>query len=361
MTTESPDAADPPQKRDPASKSAHIDLCLTDAVEYRKSPGFERWDLVHQSLPELDLERVDLSTTFLGKRLRAPLVVAPMTGGVDRARTLNRRLAAAVERHGLAMGLGSQRVALEDGSRARTFCVRDVMPTALLLANVGAGQLARGWTAAHCRQAVSMVGADGLFIHLNPVQEAAQGGDVDWRGIADRIRDVAGELQGDGIPVLAREVGFGLSREAARVLVGTGVAGIDCAGAGGTSWSKVEALAARTERRRKMGAAFGEWGIPTVDSILNVRAASPGIPLIATGGLRSGVHLAKALALGADLGAMARPFLVAAEAGDEALDAFVQDTLLELRIAMFAAGVGEVRGFKRPGLLKPAPPVGAVT
>jgi isopentenyl-diphosphate delta-isomerase len=342
------------QKRDPASKGAHIDHCLTTAVEYQKSAGWERYDFIHQALPNLDLDKIDLTTTFLGKTLRAPLMVASMTGGVERAFQINKRLAAAVEKHQLAMGVGSQRVGLEDKDRAYSFKIRESMPTALLFGNIGAGQLAKGWTHKECREAVKMIGADALFIHLNPIQEAAQGGDLDWTGLTEKIKAVVQELAADGIPVVAREVGFGLSRESAVALVATGVAAIDCSGAGGTSWAKVEALCAKTPRRRKMGAAFGEWGIPTVDSILNVRAASKDVPLIATGGLRNGIHVAMALALGADVAAMARPFLVAADKGEAALEEFIEDTLLETRIAMFGAGVGNVEDLKTRPVLRPA-------
>jgi isopentenyl-diphosphate delta-isomerase len=353
-----PDPLLPPEsaKRDPASKGAHIDHCLTTAVEYRKSAGFERYDFVHQALPDLDLGSVDLSVRFLGKPMKAPLMVAPMTGGVDRAHLINQRLAAAVERWGLCMGVGSQRVGLEQQDRAYTFRVREKMATAPLFANVGAGQLAKGWTHRECRQAVQMIEADALFIHLNPIQEAAQGGDLDWRNLGARIGAVVEELGKDGIPVFAREVGFGLSRQAVEQLVKAGVSGIDCSGAGGTSWAKVEALCAKSPRRRKMGAAFGEWGIPTVDSILNVRGVTSTLPLIATGGLRNGSHVAMALALGADLGAMARPFLVAADKGEAALDEFIEDTLLELRITMFGVGAANVRELRTRPVLRPATP-----
>ncbi len=329
-----------PLVRDPQSKTHHIDACLTPAVEYTKTTGFERWDFENQALPDVRLDDIDLSTRLAGKTLRAPLMIAPMTGGVERAHILNLRLAAAAEKHGLAMGVGSQRVGLEDDARAALFQVRTVAPSILLFANFGVGQLAKGWGVDHARRAVDMIGADALFLHMNPVQEAAQGGDVDFRGLAGHIRALCEALDRDRIPVFAREVGFGLSSQAARVLIDCGVAGLDCAGAGGTSWSKVEGICAKTERRRKMGMAFGEWGIPTADAIRAVRGVSSTIPLIATGGLRSGLDLAKAIALGADVGAMARPMLVAADAGDAALDAFIDDTLTELRIAMFGIGAG---------------------
>jgi isopentenyl-diphosphate delta-isomerase len=358
---ETSDAAAP--VRDPQSKTHHIDACLTPAVEYKKTTGFERYDFVNQALPEVRLDDIDLSTRLAGKALQAPLMIAPMTGGVERAHVLNLRLAAVAEKRGLAMGVGSQRVGLEDAARAALFQVRSVAPTIPLFANFGVAQLAKGWGVDHARRAVAMIGADALFLHMNPVQEAAQGGDVDFRGLAERVAALCAALRSEGIPVFAREVGFGLSADAARVLVDCGVAGLDCAGAGGTSWAKVEAICAKTERRRKMGMAFGEWGIPTADAIVAVRSVAPRIPLIATGGLRSGLDLAKALALGADVGAMARPMLVAADAGEDALDAFVDDTLTELRIAMFGIGARDLTALRGTPHLRetPAPrgPVGS--
>jgi isopentenyl-diphosphate delta-isomerase len=218
-----------------------------------------------------------------------------------------------------------------------------VAPHVPLFANLGAGQFARGYGAEQARRAVAMIGADALFVHFNAVQEAVQGGDRDFRGVAQRLTVVCRELASDGIPVYAREVCFGMSEATARRLVDCGVAGIDCSGAGGTSWAKVEACCARTERARELGLAFGEWGIPTSESILNVRAAAPALPLIASGGLRSGLDLARALALGADVGAMARPFLLAAHASEEAVVSLVEGVLEELRICMFATGSGTVR------------------
>lgn len=335
-----PDGA--PLKRNPESKTQHIDACLTAAVEYVKRAGFERLDFVNQALPEVSLEEIDLSTSMCGKALKAPLMIAPMTGGVERAHQLNLRLASAAQRFGLAMGVGSQRVGLEDAERAKLFAVRSVAPDILLFANFGAAQLASGWGVEHARRAVDMIEADALFLHFNPIQEAAQGGDVDFRGLIFKVREVCAAMRSQGVPVFAREVGFGISAEAARELIDAGVSGIDCAGAGGTSWAKVEGLCAKTERRKKMGMAFGEWGIPTADSIRAVRSVSQRIPLIATGGLRSGLDLAKALALGADVGAMARPMLVAAHQGEEALAARIEDVLTELRIAMFGIGASSL-------------------
>ena len=345
------DALKRPPIRDPESKVQHIDACLTDAVEYRKTTGLERFEFVNQALPEVSLADIDLNLNFAGKLLHAPLMIAPMTGGMERGFEINQRLARAAQRWRIPMGVGSQRIALEDDMRAHFFQIRRAAPDVLLFANLGGAQLVKGWGAKEAIRAVEMIEADALFIHLNPIQEAIQGGEQDFRGLAEHLRVVCGELRSAGVPVFAREVCFGMSPDAAKRLIDCGVAGIDCAGAGGTSWAKVEALCAKTERRRDMGERFGEWGIPTSRSIQNVRGVSSTIPLIACGGLRSGIDLAKALALGADVGAMARPFLLKAHESEEALDTFIADTLTELRICMFGAGAASLPMLK--GTLAP--------
>ena len=324
--------------RNPTSKLAHLDACLSGEVEYKKTTQFERFDFINQAAMNISLESIDPSVCFLGKFLKAPLMIAPMTGGVERASELNRLWAKAAEHFSIAMGVGSQRVGIEDKQRAAFYQIRKEAPTALILANIGAGQLCRGWGEKEARQAVEMIEADGLFIHLNAIQEACQDGDVDFRLLLPKITEVVKALKKDGVPVLAREVGFGLSKEAVTRLLETGISGLDCAGAGGTSWAKVEAICAKSERRRQLGLRFAEWGIPTAVSIQNVRAVSKDIPLIATGGLRSGIDLAKAIALGADVGAMARPMLVAAHEGEEALFEWIESVLTELRVCMFGIG-----------------------
>jgi isopentenyl-diphosphate delta-isomerase len=345
--------------RDPRAKLKHIEACLTQPVEYEKSTGLETFDLINQALPEVSLGHLDMTAALAGKTLRAPLMIAPMTGGTEEGLAINLRLAAAAERFGLAMSVGSQRLALERPELARLFKVRDAAPTIALFANLGAGQLVRGWGSAEARRALDMIGADALFIHLNPVQEAIQGGDRDFRELAMRLSRLCKDLGGEGVPVFAREVCFGLSPEAARRLIDCGVAGLDCSGAGGTSWAKVEAYCATTQRRRELGLRFGEWGIPTSRSILNVRNVSSDIPLIASGGLRNGIDLAKALALGADVGAMARPFLLKAQEGEAALHRFIEDVLEELRICMFGTGADKVislRGRAQSGLARQTVP-----
>jgi len=342
-----------PQTRNPEAKAAHITACLDPASQYQRSAGFDHYRFVHQALPALALDDISLGLPFLGKELKAPLMIAPMTGGVGRGHELNRRLAAAAERHGLAMGLGSVRLALEDPERAELFKLRDIAPNALLFSNVGAGNLAQGWGPEKCLDAIRLVDADHLLIHLNPLQEALQAdGNRDFGKTLDMIKRVAEALSPKGITTGVREVGFGLSAKAAQSLIDAGIRVLDCAGAGGTSWSKVEGLCSDDPMTQALAAQFGEWGIPTAESLVQVRALNKNVHLIATGGLRSGLDLAKAIALGADLGAMAMPFLRAADQGDEAVDSLINETLAGLRLAMFGVGARDIDELKGSAFLQ---------
>lgn len=332
--------------RNPRSKLRHLEVCLSEPVEYRKSTGFEAWDFVNEPMPGLSLSTIDMSAVLAGRKLRAPLMVAPMTGGTPRSLEINRRLARAAEAFGLAMGVGSQRIAIEDPALASWFQVRDVAPGVALFANLGAAQLARGYGPDEARRAVEMIGADALFVHLNPMQEALQRGECDFRNVAEPLERICVELARDGIPVFAREVCFGMTDSTARRLVECGVAGIDCSGAGGTSWAKVEAHCSATPEQRDRALRFGEWGIPTAESIVNVRGAVPDRPLVASGGIRSGADVAKAIALGADVAAIARPFLVKADEGEEPLRRYVEEILGDLRLCMLATGSGSVGGLR---------------
>lgn len=331
----------------PQSKVAHLQVCLSDQVEYQKSAGFEQYDLLNQAASEVSLQAIDLSVSFLKRDLSVPLMIAPMTGGVKEAILFNRRLAQAAQHFGMPMGVGSQRVGLENKDRALFYDIRQDAPDIMLFGNIGAGQLCKGWGVNEARRAVEMIRADALFIHLNAVQEACQGGDVNFHHLLHHIETICAALGRDGIPVCVREVGFGLSKQAAKRLIDVGVHGLDCAGAGGTSWAKVEMHCASSERRRQMGERFAEWGIPTAQSILEVREASESVPLIATGGIRSGLDVVKALLLGADMTAMARPFLVAANQGEEALYRLIEDLLLEIRICLFALGIESIHKLKQ--------------
>jgi isopentenyl-diphosphate delta-isomerase len=333
-------------------KTEHLRISLEKDVRFRNlTTGLERYRFVHQALPEMNRDDIDLSTTLLGKELRAPLIISSMTGGTEDAETINQNLALAAQIHGLGMGVGSQRAALEEPGLSHTYQVRDVAPDILLLANLGAVQLNYGYSVEHCQRAVEMIEADGLILHLNPLQEALQPeGNTDFSGLLAKIEAVCRRLS---VPVIVKEVGWGISEQVARRLVDCGVAAIDVAGAGGTSWSEVEMHRADSATLRRIAAAFADWGIPTAESIQMVRRAAPGVTLIASGGIRTGVEAAKAIALGADAVALATPFLPPATVSPEAVGDKIREILEELRTAMFCVGAGNLQELKSVPLQKP--------
>lgn len=318
-------------------KSDHIRINLDEDVRSGLTTGLERYRFIHRALPEIDLDAVDLSLSFFNRRVQAPLLISSMTGGTEEAGRINRTLAEAAQITGIAMGLGSQRAAIERPELADTFRVRREAPDILLFANLGAVQLNYGYGVDECRRAVEMIEADALILHLNPVQEAVQPeGDTRFAGLAGKIEQVCRALP---VPVIAKEVGWGFAEEDVRLLVNAGVAAIDVAGAGGTSWSQVEMHRAKTEAQRRLAAAFITWGIPTTEAILNVRRAAPALPVIASGGLRTGIDIAKCVALGASLGGMAGPFLKAAAQSVALTVQMIEEIQREIRTCMFAAGV----------------------
>ncbi|MBN1965419.1 MAG: type 2 isopentenyl-diphosphate Delta-isomerase [Anaerolineae bacterium] len=330
-----------PAPRTSRRKADHIRINLDENVQFpRLTTGLEQYTFMHQAVPELDLNAISTRTAFLGKPLRAPLLISCMTGGTDEARAINRNLAAAAQEAGIAMGLGSQRAAIEDASLADTYRVRDVAPDILLFANLGAVQLNYGYGVEQCCRAVDMVEADALVLHLNVLQEAVQPeGDVNFGGLLHKIEVVCRALP---VPVIAKEVGWGISAEAARQLADAGVQVIDVAGAGGTSWSEVEYHRAPSTFHAEVAASFADWGIPTAHSLIYARRGAPEMPLIASGGLRNGIDVAKCIALGAGLCGLAGPFL---RAGVESGDAVLELTALlekQLRVAMFGAGAGSL-------------------
>lgn len=334
----------------PRRKSDHIRINREEDVQFPSvTTGLERYRFVHQALPELDLRDIDTSTVFLGHRLEIPLLISSMTGGTDEAGRINRVLAEAAQEAGIAMGLGSQRAALENQELVPTYRVRDVAPDILLMANLGAVQLNYGYGIDHCRRAVEMVGADALILHLNPLQEAVQPeGDVNFSGLLKKIEEVCRALE---VPVVVKEVGWGLSERAARLLAEAGVAALDVAGAGGTSWSQVEAYRAPTEFHARIARSFADWGIPTAESIRMARRGAPDLPIIASGGLRTGIDIAKSIALGASLGGMARPFLMAASSPEE-VHQVIREIAAQLRIAMFGAGVRNIEELSAAELIR---------
>jgi isopentenyl-diphosphate delta-isomerase len=332
-------------------KADHLRICLEEDVQFRETTsGLERYRFLHCCLPELDLRDVDLTTHFLGKTLSSPLLISSMTGGTEQAEMINFRLAAVAQQYGLAMGVGSQRVAIEKPEVARTFAIRSVAPDALLFANLGAVQLNYQYGLDECRKVVDLLEADALILHLNPMQECVQTkGDTDFRGLMEKIAVLCEKLP---VPVIAKEVGNGISGMMAEKLIQIGVSAIDVAGAGGTSWAKVESERARDERQRRLGATFADWGLPTAECITSIRAIAPTIPLIASGGLRNGLDAAKAIALGADLAGMAMPFLQAAQESEAALQKLVEILLAEISITLFCTGNATVLDLKRSKVLQ---------
>lgn len=332
-------------------KADHIRINLEEDVSFETlTAGLERYRFVHCALPEISLEAVDTAVDFLGKRLRAPLLISSMTGGTPQGREVNRRLARAAQEAGIGMGLGSLRAAIEDPVLAETYRVRDVAPDILLLANLGAVQLNYGCTVEHCRRAVEMVEADGLILHLNPLQEALQPeGQTDF---SDLLRKIEGVCRALEVPVIVKEVGWGLSADVARRLADAGVAALDVAGAGGTSWSQVEMYRAESRLQRVVAAAFQDWGIPTAEAVREVRQALPHIPIIASGGIRDGIQAAKAIALGATICGVARPFLVAAAESAEAVAEAAAAFITQLRVAMFAVGAADLAALARTPLVE---------
>lgn len=335
-------------------KSDHIRINLQEDVDFKHvSTGFERYRFIHCALPGFNLADVDTSTTLLGKRLAAPLLISSMTGGTPEASTINQQLAEAAQAAGIGMGLGSQRAAIEDPLLADTYRVRHVAPDILLLANLGAIQLNYGYGPDECRRAVEIVEADGLILHLNPLQEALQpDGDTHFAGLLSKIEAVCQALE---VPVVVKEVGWGLSERVARQLADAGVAALDVAGAGGSSWSQVEMHRATTEHERRVAAAFADWGIPTAESLLMAHRGAPGLPIIASGGIRDGIHMAKAIALGAAACGVAGPFLRAASESTVAVTELIAMLVTQLRVAMFAAGAADIPALQRAPIVPTAP------
>ncbi len=333
-------------------KTDHIDIVLNKDVNAKGvSTGFERYYFEHIALPELDFDEVDTSLTVFGKTLKAPLLISSMTGGAAATGAINQRLAEAAESLGIAMGVGSQRAAIEANHLAETYQVRRVAPRLLLFANIGAVQFNYGYGVEECRRAVEMIEADALFLHLNPLQEAVQAeGDRNWKGLYTKIEAVVRSLS---VPVVVKEVGNGIGASVARRLVDIGVQGIDVAGAGGTSWSEVEAHRQPDPLRRQIAHTFATWGIPTSVALQEVRAAIPEtIPVFASGGIRTGVDIAKAIALGATVVGSAAPLLKEANESSDAVHQKFYAYLEELRIAMFCAGAGTLAQLAQTRLRK---------
>jgi isopentenyl-diphosphate delta-isomerase len=325
-------------------KADHIKINLEKDVRSALTTGLENYRFTHEALPELDLKQVDTSLSLFGKRLAAPILISSMTGGTSDAEIINLRLAEAAQEMKVAMGVGSQRAAIEHPEQAKTFQVRRVAPDILLFANLGAVQLNYGYGIDQCRRAVDMIQADALIFHFNPLQEAVQdAGDTNFAGLAKKIEEICQKLE---VPVIAKEVGWGISERTSKLLADSGVQAIDVAGAGGTSWSQVEMHRAPDEFTRELAATFVGWGIPTADSILNVKKAAPEMTIFASGGIKDGLDVAKCIALGATLGGMAGQFLRAAAISTKSAVQMMKLTKRQIEVTIFATGVGTLEDLK---------------
>jgi isopentenyl-diphosphate delta-isomerase len=328
-------------------KQRHIDVCLSEAVDYQTvTTGLERYRLPYNALTQTDLGSVDLTTDFLGTRLRAPVLIGAMTGGAELSGTINRNLAAAAQQLGVGLMLGSQRIMLDSGFAATSFTVRDVAPDALLIGNIGLAQL-NDFMLPDLVTVLDTVGANALAVHTNPLQEAMQHeGDTDFSGSIARLRDIAGSI---GYPVMLKEVGHGIGAAAAAELVDCPIAAVDVAGAGGTSWARVEQFVRYGEIRYP---ALAEWGIPTAEALLEVRHTLPDVSIVASGGIRTGMDAAKALAMGADAVAVARPLLAPAIESPAAVVDWLQRFIDELRVCLHGCGAANLVSLRRRGVTR---------
>lgn len=325
-------------------KAEHIRICLEEEVEVG-STGFENYSFVHNALPEIDFEKIDTSIEFLGKGLSAPILISSMTGGTPEGKRINRNLAKIAQKVKVAMAVGSQRIAIENPKLASTFQIRDVAPDILLFANLGAVQLNYGFGLKECRQAIEMIEADGLILHLNPLQEAIQPeGNTDFSGLLAKIGNIARQLE---VPLIVKEAGAGISKAVAKKLFEVGVSIVDVAGWGGANWALIEGM--RGENK-KMGEIFAHWGIPTSEAIKQC-AEVKGLTVIGSGGIRNGIEMAKALALGANLVGVALPFLKPATQSAVAVEKKLQSFISQLKTVMFCLGVENIKELEKVELV----------
>jgi isopentenyl-diphosphate delta-isomerase len=321
-------------------KREGIEIPLNKDVQAKTTSTYlEYVKLIHNALPELDYDEIDISTTFLKRKFSAPLIIDSMTGGAPEAARINGRLGELAEKYGFAMGLGSQRAGLESEQLAETYSIaRKNAPSAFLIANIGGAQLAKGLTVGNIKKIIDMIQADALVIHLNPLQELIQPeGEPKYKGVLSKISEICGDLD---VPVIVKEVGAGISKEVAVKLEVAGVSAINVAGAGGTSWAgveKIRAEASNNDLKTHLGEIFWDWGIPTAASLVEVKKTVK-VPIIASGGLRNGMEMAKCIVLGASMCAMAYPFLLKAAESKEQLFSFADTVKAELKSTMFLIG-----------------------
>lgn len=326
-------------------KTEHIRLCLEGEVEgVNKSTGLEGIHFLHNALPEIDFADISLETSFLNKALQAPFLVSSMTGGSELATTINQNLALAAEQKGWALAIGSTRAFLESDQHKDSFLIRKQAPTVPLIVNIGAVQLNYGYGAEECQRIIDKTEADSIVLHLNSLQEAVQdGGDLNFKDLLPKIEQVCKQVDA---PVGVKEVGFGIDGEAAKRLYDAGIAYIDVAGAGGTSWSQVEKLRSKDPLKKAAAEAFNNWGNPTKDCLASVRSQLPDAPLVASGGMKTGVDAAKAITIGADVIGYARHLLQAATESAESVVQTMEQLELELKMTMFGIGAVNLQELK---------------
>lgn len=326
-------------------KTEHIDLCLKENVEgVNKTTGLEGISFIHNALPEINFNDINLETSFLNKKIKAPFLVSSMTGGSDLAANINHNLAKAAEDKGWAIALGSTRALLESDSHKESFMIRKSAQTVPLIANLGAVQLNYGYGAEEVKQIIDKTGADSLVLHLNSLQEVVQdGGDLNFENLLPKIEKICREIEQ---PIGVKEVGFGIDGHVAKQLTDVGIAYVDVAGAGGTSWSQVEKLRSQDPLRKAAAEAFNSWGLPTKDCIVSVNKHVQGIPVVASGGMKTGLDAAKAITIGADMIGFARQLLQAATESVDAVKLVMDQIELELKMAMFGIGVKNIDELK---------------
>lgn len=330
-------------------KDEHIDINLNEQVDHDYSTGFEDLCFEHNALPDVNYTEIDAKTNFLNRTISFPLIISSMTGGTQRSALINQNLAIAANEENIAIALGSQRALLEDPKTVGSFTIRPFAPTVPIVANVGAIQLLYGITPQDCARIVDVNQADGIYLHLNPIQEAVQqGGDTNWKGLLAKIAQVCRQSP---VPVLVKEVGFGMSKKTVRQLLECGVSGIDVAGAGGTNWASVEKFRQHSEFHQKLAESFSDWGIPTVRSLENARSVDQEVLLIASGGVRNGIDIAKSIALGADLSGIAGPFLAAAVHSPEEVIDLIRLYKTQFITAMFGTGCANIQDLKKENLI----------
>lgn len=334
-----------------ARKDQHLDVILAGRARHARDAGFDDVRFVHEALPDLDYGKIDLGADFLGRRLKAPLLISAMTGGPERAAAINTRLAEAAQHLGIALAVGSQRGALEAGGAGAAgldMTLRLKAPDTPILANIGAAQLTRGFGVDEARRALDMIAADALVVHLNPLQEACQPeGDRDWWGVGAALERLVRALDA---PVVVKETGSGLSAATARRLADMGVAAIDVAGAGGSNWALVEGERASEAADTAHAAAFADWGVPTARAIAEARAACPRSVIIGSGGVRDGVDVARAIRLGADMVGQAAGVLSAATVSTEAVIQHFQTVIRQLRTVCFCTGSANLTALRQAPL-----------